>query len=364
MAVFFAAVCARADLVIYRDAVTNGFEDRGWAPRNFTNAAPVHSGKFSISASPAQAWQGLWFFHAEFDSTPYDSVSFWANGGPVGGQRLQVLGVVTNISQIPKVYFRCTCPTNSWEKFTVPLADLAVAGKSNFSGIWIQMMPGDSSNTFYIDDVQLNGQPAPQPVVVAAAAAPAAAPPVTPPPAANAAWWIAGVLTVITGLLAWLILMLRRSGLGKADALAVVPATALAKRDALGTGADDWQQRALAAEAMAGKQAQILSDKVIPELKEFAKQSLVQGLYAQRNALLETQQRAQQDLTQLEARLADLQLPFQGRILAYEKRITELEKELETRGDEMRELTRATLLLVRQKLEEEKRLENERSRFN
>ena len=96
----------------------------------------------------------------------------------------------------------------------------------------------------------------------------------------------------------------------------------------------------------------------------FAKQSLVQGLYEQRNALLDTQRKAEQALIELEQRLAALHLPQQERICAYEDRIAELEKELETRDDEVRELTRATLLLVRRKLQEEKGLGRQRDQFN
>jgi hypothetical protein len=183
----------------------------------------------------------------------------------------------------------------------------------------------------------------------------------TPPPmqAANVpatswgteAWWIAGALIVIIGLLAWLVLMLRRSGVGTPRLLPTAPAHALltdgsATAAGVDTGPhDELKQRALA------------------ELAEFAKQSLVQGLYSQRNALLETQKQAQQELAELEARLVSLHMP--ERVHAYENRIAELEKELETRGDEVRELTRATLLLLRQKLEEEKgRAPHERSRFN
>lgn len=125
-----------------------------------------------------------------------------------------------------------------------------------------------------------------------------------------------------------------------------------------------WKQRALVAEAMAGQQGQLLREKIIPELTEFAKQSLVQGLYAQRNILLETQLKAQQALVELEARLNSVQAPLQERIRAYEKRIAELERELETQGDEVRELTRATLLLVRRKLEDEREYGRLNSRLN
>lgn len=132
----------------------------------------------------------------------------------------------------------------------------------------------------------------------------------------------------------------------------------------LASSTEDWKQRALAAEAMVGKQGEILREKMIPELTEFAKQSLVQGLYAQRNLLIETQLKAQEALAELEWRLKTVQAPLQDRIRAYEKRIAELEKEVETQSEEMRELTRATLALVRQKLEDERQNAPQQRRFN
>jgi isocitrate dehydrogenase kinase/phosphatase len=106
---------------------------------------------------------------------------------------------------------------------------------------------------------------------------------------------------------------------------------------------------------------QDLKERALADLTEFAKQSLVQGLYSQRKALLEERQKAQQELAALEGRLVALHLP--DRIQAYEKRIAELEKQLESRSDEVRELTNATLLLLRQKLEEERQLERKARRF-
>jgi hypothetical protein len=189
---------------------------------------------------------------------------------------------------------------------------------------------------------------------------------VNPPPVERGlgpvGWAITGALVVVIGLLAWLVFMFQRSTLGGTRALvASQPAlpspgeTTSGPTDGLGGG--EWKQRALVAEALAQKQAQVLREKLVPELAEFAKHGLVQGLYTQRNELVETQQRAQKELAELESRLASLHLPLQERIQAYEKRINELELELETRGEEMRELIRATLLLVRQRLDEEKEKE-------
>jgi hypothetical protein len=163
-------------------------------------------------------------------------------------------------------------------------------------------------------------------------------------------WLIVGALAIIILLLTGLFLTLRSP---RRRDLALVPAGKPAN-GAAGPASDDWRERALSAEAIAAKQSQILEEKVGPALTEFAKQALVQGLYDQRQRLLETQKQAQAALAELELRLNEMHLPLQERIQAYEKRITELEKKLETRDDEMRELTQATLRLIRQKLEQEK----------
>ena len=184
----------------------------------------------------------------------------------------------------------------------------------------------------------------------------------------QAVWWVVGFLAIIIALLGFLVFLFWRrgvagSGVREVHSMSMLPALPeSAAADSLSV--EDWKQRALVAEAMAGRQGQMLREKIMPELTEFAKQSLVQGLYAQRNALLERQQKAQQALAEFESRLAALQLPLQERIRAYEKRIAELEKEVETQGEEMRELTRATLALVRKKLEDERGNERTQGRFN
>jgi hypothetical protein len=177
--------------------------------------------------------------------------------------------------------------------------------------------------------------------------------------------WILGLVAIMTFLLGTGIFMLwrRQRSLARAfrpnDPLMIAE---FATTDPASVEA--WKQRALTAEAMAGKQGQLLREKLMPELTEFAKQSLVQGLFAQRNTLLETQFRAQQALAELESRLSSLQTPLQERIRIYEQRIVELEREVETQGEEVRELTRATLTLVRRKLDDERESQRLQSRFN
>jgi hypothetical protein len=194
-------------------------------------------------------------------------------------------------------------------------------------------------------------QPQPQPVSKASPAAPAPQLPSAEPAGSSwntAVWWIAGSLTLIVALLVWLVFMLRRSGIGKTQNLLPAPLEGSLIKSGSQPGSEPGVDQALKQRALA-------------ELTEFAKESLVQGLYSQQKALLETQQNAYRQLAELESRLAALRLP--DRIQGYEKRIGELEKELETRNGEVRELTAATLLLLRRKLEEEKQLERTKNGF-
>jgi hypothetical protein len=360
-------------LPIYDDNLLSGFEERGWAAYSLMNTSTVHSGTYSISVTGTN-WQGIAFSRPDFDTTPYESLSFWANGGTNGGQRLQIQGLIGGANPPENVYFRALLLPNKWQKITVPLSELGVADKTNLSDIWIQLANDGTTGTFYLDDIQLDSKIIPAVANVksepVAAAIPAKNQIIQPlsqnnsgnsAASTNPAPWIFAALAVIIFLLGWLVLVLKRNGVPKnlSPATVVVPSV-VSKSDSV----EEWKQRALEAEAMAGKQGQILREKIMPEVAEFAKQSLVQGLYAQRNALLETQQKAQQALAQLESQLTSLHLPLQERIRAYEKRISELEKEVETQGEEMRELTRATLALVRKKLEDEKELGRISGRFN
>ena len=185
----------------------------------------------------------------------------------------------------------------------------------------------------------------PVPAVRVAANAP-------PDGTAAAVWWIAGALSIIVTLLAWFAFTLRHRELSTPNLISAgSPPAALAGKPIEAIPApnappatDEMKQRALA------------------ELTEFAKQSLVQGLYSQRSALLEAHQKALQELADLESRVVALHLP--DRIAAYEKRIAELEKELDNRSDELRELTQATLQVLRQRLAEEKQSALKGNRFN
>ena len=81
---------------------------------------------------------------------------------------------------------------------------------------------------------------------------------------------------------------------------------------------------------------------------------LLRKLAWQRAHLLETQQKAEQELAELEQRLASVQAPLDERLKAYEERIAELEKDLNAKGKENRELIEATIAMAKKKLKVER----------
>jgi hypothetical protein len=356
---------AQADLPVYTDHLVNDFHDWHWVSHSLADTSSVHSGACSISVSAVANWQGLAIGHVGFDTSPYASLSFWANGGTKGGQRLQVQGLLGGSNPPPDVYYRFTLPPDTWQQITVPLASLGIADKTNCTGFWIQQTPDGTNGAFYVDDIKFDAKPAVPATLLNTN-------PITTTTGATtreggmnwniAGWCIVGALVVITALLAWLVVLLHRSGLGisKTPALAVSLSAPQTGLELEVDGAPVARPHLVAAEALANPQSQVLRKKIAAELAEFAKQNLVHGHHSQRNKLAEVQQKARQELGELDAQMTSLHLPLQERFRAYELRIADLEKELEMceelemRDEERREMTHATLLLIRERLEQEK----------
>jgi Glycoside hydrolase family 44 len=154
LAVLALQLTARADQVIYDDALENGWQNWGWATLNYYNTSPVHSGAMSISVTiTTNTSQGIYIAHTAFDSSSYTNLVFWINGGPTGGQQLKVQGHANGNPQastnLPAL------AANTWQQFTIPLASLGVADSPNMDGFWIQDRIGSVQPTFYVDDISL-----------------------------------------------------------------------------------------------------------------------------------------------------------------------------------------------------------------
>jgi len=152
---------AQTNQPVYTDSLQNGWADWSWGTRNLANTSPVHSGSDSISANEV-AWEALSFEHSDFDSSPYTNLTFWINGGPAGGQVLQVYAELGHVAT-GSIYPISALPAgNTWEQVSIPLTALGVANAYNFDRFSIQLTSNGTTNAYYVDDiVLLAGMPAP-----------------------------------------------------------------------------------------------------------------------------------------------------------------------------------------------------------
>ena len=152
---------AQAPLPIYTDNLVSGFQDWSWScNRNFANTSPVHTGGYSIAVTNASGGTlSLRSVTFTINTSPYNNLSFWINGGPVGGQHLRVYGLLNGTAQ--NAYTLPALAANTWQQFTVPLSSLGVASKTNLNGFLFQNAVGGSQPVYYLDDIQLGAAPAP-----------------------------------------------------------------------------------------------------------------------------------------------------------------------------------------------------------
>ena len=156
-----AAVSAagQAPLPIYTDRLVNGFQDWSWGTRNLSNPSPAHSGAASISLN-GTAWNvALSVQHPDFNTSVYSNLVFWAHGGSGGGQVLQAQAQVGSGTG-PAVRL-AALPANAWQRYVIPLSSLGAASVSNLNRLNLQLTSNGTTNTFYIDDVQLTAGTAP-----------------------------------------------------------------------------------------------------------------------------------------------------------------------------------------------------------
>jgi hypothetical protein len=165
--------------------------------------------------------------------------------------------------------------------------------------------------------------------------------------------WIA-VGFVVTCLT--LILLLRR--VGAASRTALVPLATQPRAPGLeprvwpdGSASEaGWRSRALIAEFKLERAHEAIRRGALGWMRE----KFFHTLFSQRSELLSTQQRAENEIRELERRLEQLLTPLQGRIAAYEKRIQELEEALAAKDDENRELIGARITVTKQQLQLER----------
>ncbi len=156
------ATAARAqDLIAYDDALENGWQDYSWATVNYANTRPVHSGSDSINVvDSTTSYEALYLDHDPFDSSPYQSLTFWIYPTEAATDQIAVYGTINGNQGAPQTLTFTTAQTGAWQQVTISLSSLGVASNSDFDGIIIQNYTGNPQ-TFYVDDMRLVGVPPP-----------------------------------------------------------------------------------------------------------------------------------------------------------------------------------------------------------
>jgi endoglucanase len=145
------------DLTIYDNALAAGWQSWSWATVNFDNATVAQSPPNSISVD-AGAWGSLYLAYqgAPLDTSAYNTLTFWAHGGPAGGQKITISAAINfNGDGLPS-YTIDSLPANTWQKYEVPLAALGVQGSSNITNFGFMNTSGGTEPTFYIDEITLS----------------------------------------------------------------------------------------------------------------------------------------------------------------------------------------------------------------
>jgi hypothetical protein len=152
------ALHAAGDLTIYDDSLNGDWQNWSWAQTNTANTDPVHSGADSISVATNGGWQALYLQQGNGDTTntaPYGKLVFWVNGGPVGGQQINVTALLNQSANNQPSVSVGPIAANTWTQVQIPLSSLGADNSTTFNGLWFQLVGNDPSPTLYIDDISL-----------------------------------------------------------------------------------------------------------------------------------------------------------------------------------------------------------------
>ena len=150
-------------LVVYDNALQNGFANGSWANAadySLTNTTPAFGASGDSIRFVARGWGGLQFVanSAEFNLADYQSVTFQVHGGSSGGQKLQIYLcdnyqnlTAPNAFAVAPLISGGTIPPGAWTTATLDL-DAAQLTFGTFNCVVI--MDADGNND------TVNGQPA------------------------------------------------------------------------------------------------------------------------------------------------------------------------------------------------------------
>lgn len=160
---------AVADYPLYENILPSYCWNGSWATNNVAETDVVAPGcSEGISVDMSQTpWGGFYIGLAPVNVNSYQSLSFYINGGPTGGQRLSVQALNNynknaELLNLASYVPGGSIPANQWVLVTIPLTDLGTPAElSAFTGFWLQDSAGYGQPLFYLDQILLNAPAAP-----------------------------------------------------------------------------------------------------------------------------------------------------------------------------------------------------------
>lgn len=161
LAILLSCTAHAADLVVYDDALQNGFQDWSYGGgSNFANTTPVHAGVKSIALA-GNGYNAVSFVkpNAGFTAAAYSNLTLWVHGGSGSNQSLTLFLQNTATSSEASVslntYIAGGGPTaGTWKQATIALAS-AFPSIAQFDRIDIQSNSAGTQPTVYFDDIAL-----------------------------------------------------------------------------------------------------------------------------------------------------------------------------------------------------------------
>jgi hypothetical protein len=136
-------------MLIYDDVLSPGWSNWSWAKTALSVDIKTDVKPISVEGDPYSA---LFLHHAPFSTEGYSYLTFFVNGGEVGGQPIAVKAIINDKPVDPGYPIRLNAKT--WNKVSVPLAEIGAANQT-ISGFWLQAMTGSAYPTYYVTLIQL-----------------------------------------------------------------------------------------------------------------------------------------------------------------------------------------------------------------
>jgi hypothetical protein len=162
---------AAQNVVVYADALGNGWQNWSWATVNLASPAPVHAGVSAISMEP-DSFQGLYFASpgSVRSFADYSGLRLWVHGGSGSNQNLRLVfqlgGTIVFQRPLNEVISGGAIAAGQWREVFQPFTGVG-APVGTFDGVILQDNSGANQAAIHIDDVVLvAGGPPPGPVSV------------------------------------------------------------------------------------------------------------------------------------------------------------------------------------------------------